>query len=237
MKLGRPDVFHPRIVFAGDPDVDERGGDDAGLVAALRARGLHARWLAWDDPDTLRADVVILRTVQRPSPAAGFAAWTRRVPALLNHPDVIAWNTDEHYLRDLDWAGVPTLSSRRRGRAVRLESTALVFFGGAQAYAFNPVAQAEVEDLDFELWDVGRAALQAVATRVGIPATELLCARAEVVGGPGEVRLASLDLVAPALGWSLLSDYTRDVQQREFALAVESAVDRLGLGPFSHRRP
>ena len=44
MKLARPDIPHPRIVLAGS-----RGGDDAGLVAALRTRGLHARWLSWDD--------------------------------------------------------------------------------------------------------------------------------------------------------------------------------------------
>ena len=52
MKLARPDVFHPRIVLAGCPALPEGDGDDAGLVAALRQRGLHARWLSWDDPDT-----------------------------------------------------------------------------------------------------------------------------------------------------------------------------------------
>lgn len=231
MKLGRPDAFHPRIVFAGESP--QRGDDDAGLVAALRDRGLHARWRPWDDPDTLRADLVILRSVADRPRSATFLGWTRRVPALLNHPDVIDWNTDEHYLRDLDWAGVPTLA--RRGPEVHPDHTALIFFGGAQAYAFGP--RAEVDDPDFELWDVGRAALRAAAGRTGIPAGELLCARVDVVGGPGEVRLVRLDLVAPSLGWNLLSDYTRDLQQREFALAVESAVERLGLGPFSHRRP
>jgi hypothetical protein len=60
MKLARPDIRHPRIVLVGSET-----GDDAGLVAALRKRGLHARWLSWDDPDTLHADLVILRTVTR----------------------------------------------------------------------------------------------------------------------------------------------------------------------------
>ncbi|EUA32212.1 hypothetical protein I548_0986 [Mycobacterium intracellulare] len=32
---------------AGGPGDDP---DDAGLVPALRRRGLHARWLSWDDP-------------------------------------------------------------------------------------------------------------------------------------------------------------------------------------------
>ena len=61
MKLARPDIFHPRIVLAGCPALPEGDGDDAELVAALRQRGLHARWLSWDDPETLRADLVILR--------------------------------------------------------------------------------------------------------------------------------------------------------------------------------
>ncbi|MGH3561906.1 MAG: hypothetical protein ACRDTN_08940, partial [Mycobacterium sp.] len=41
MKLARPDIFHPRIVLAGDRRLGK--GDDAGLVTALRNRGLHAR--------------------------------------------------------------------------------------------------------------------------------------------------------------------------------------------------
>ena len=82
MKLARPDIRHPRIVLVGS-----EGGDDAGLVAALRKRGLHARWLSWDDPDTLRADLVILRTTTDYADRLDeFLAWTRRVPNLLNAP-------------------------------------------------------------------------------------------------------------------------------------------------------
>ena len=40
MKLVRPDVFHPRIVLAGCRALPEGDGDDAGLVEALRARGV-----------------------------------------------------------------------------------------------------------------------------------------------------------------------------------------------------
>lgn len=228
MKLARPETFHPRIVLAGCPD-----GDD-GVVAALRARGLHAHWLGWGDPEIRHADLVILRSGADHDRVDGSLAWTRRVPNLLNNADVIAWNTDQHYLRDLDWAGVPTLPSRR-GPSVHPGATALVFLAGAQSHAFS--AETEVDDPDFELWEVGRAALQAAARRLRMPAADLLYARADVVGGPGEVRLVSLDLVAPSLGWHLLSDYTRDIAQREFALAVESALDRFGLGPFSQRRP
>jgi len=225
MKLARPDIRHPRIVLAGS-----EGGDDAGLVAALRKRGLHARWLSWDDPDTLRADLVILRTVTDYADRLDeFLAWTKRVPNVLNAPDVIAWNAGQHHLRDLRHAGVPIASRRPAGAR-----TALVYLAGTQSHAFT--SQRPV-DADFELWDLGQAALQAVAGQLGIGADELLYARVDVVGGPGQAELIGLDLVAPSLGWGLLDDTARDDGQRQFALGVGSALERLGLGPLSHRRP
>ena len=87
------------------------------------------------------------------------------------------------------------------------------------------------------MWDLGQAALQAAADHLGIGVDELLYARADVIGGPGDAELVELDLVAPSLGWQLLDDTARDDAQRQFALCVESALDRLGLGPLSHRRP
>ena len=224
MKLARPDIFHPRIVLAGSPD-----GDDADLVAALRKRGLHARWLSWDDPRTLDADLVILRDS---SDRSEFLAWTKRVPNLLNAPEVVAWNTGRRHLRDLGRAGVPVQKGRRpSASAVR---TALVFLGGVQSHAFvenSPI------DADFELWDLGQAALQAAADHVGVGVDELLYARADVIEEAGDTELAELNLVAPSLGWRLLDDAAREDAQRQFALCVESALDRLGLGPLSHRRP
>ena len=224
MKLARPDIFHPRIVLAGSSD-----GDDADLVAALRKRGLHARWWAWDDPGTLNADLVILRTTTAYADRLDeFLAWTRRVPNLLNAPDVVAWNTGKHRLRD---AGVQVRGRRRFGAGVR---TALVFLGGVQSHAF---IEKSAVDADFELWDLGQAALQAAVDHLRISADQLLYARVDVVGGPGDNEVVDLDLVAPQLGWRLLEPAAREDAQRQFALCVESALDRLGLGPLSHRRP
>lgn len=217
MKLARPDVFHPRIALVGSGDDAGGDPDDAGLVSALRTRGLHARWRSWRDPEALRADLVILRT--EPDEHAEFLAWIRRARHLLNPPDAVAWNLDERYLRDLDDDGVPILPN---GTA----QTALVFLGGKQSHGWPG-------EPDFESWDLGHAALAAAAGRTGIAAHELLYARADVSGE----RLVSLDLVAPSLGWRLLDTETRDLAQRRFALAVESALERLGLGPLSQRGP
>jgi hypothetical protein len=312
MKLARPDVFHPRIVLAGCRALPEGDGDDDGLVAALRTRGMQARWLSWDDEETLDADLVILRaTWDYIDRHDEFQVWTRRVRNLLNAPKVVAWNTDKRYLADLVKAGIPTLPSRffapgervrlpagevvvkpavgagsvgaqrfidpdaARGHAAQLQAggrtvlvqpydprvedgeTALVFVGGRQSHAFTkgPILLApgrapvldetgayaqenlRAAEPDFELWDVGHAALSAAADHLCMHTEELLYARVDVIGGRSDPQLLELELVEPSLGWRQLDATTRTRQQREFALGVESALDRLGLGPLSHRRP
>ncbi|MGO9044828.1 MAG: hypothetical protein ACLQIK_25340 [Mycobacterium sp.] len=283
MKLARPDVFHPRIVLAGSRGLITGDADDSGLVAALRHRGLHARWLAWDDPETLRADLVILRATRDYAERLDeFLGWATGVRNLLNPPAVVAWNAERRYLGDLDDRGVPTVpaevfapgervrwprtgrvfvgpatgtGTRRRddrssaaayaadlqaaGRSVVVqacapaEETVLIFLGGKPSHAFTMRDSLIQAEPDFEVWDTGGAALAAAAAHVGIDVRHLLYARAHLVGG----RLLELQLVEPSLGWLHLDANARDLAQREFALAVESACERLGLGPFSHRRP
>ena len=312
MKLARPDVFHPRIVLAGCRALPEGDGDDAELVAALASHGLHARWLSWDDPDTLTADLVIPRAtwdyIER---LDEFLEWTTKVRNLVNAPEVVAWNTDKRYLAELAEAGVPVIASRfiAPGERVRIPSgevvvkpsvgagsvgaqrfsdsdaarlhiaalhddgrtalvqpydkrvedgeTALVFLGGRQSHAFtkgpilpSPGSKPAFDesgtyaeesltpaDPDFELWDVGHAALAAAADRLGIDVAELLYARVDVIGGPADPQLLELELVEPSLGWRQLDAATRSRRQRDFVVRVEDALERLGLGPLSHRRP
>jgi hypothetical protein len=299
-------------VLAGCPALPEGDGDDDGLVAALRARGLHARWLSWDAPETVDADLVILRaTWDYIDRLDEFLAWTTRVRNVVNAPRVVAWNTDKRYLADLSDGGVATVPSRffapgekirlprgevvvkpaigvgsvgalrfsdpaeahahatalqAEGRTVLVQpydsrikdgETALVFLGGRQSHAFTkgpilpPPGQAPVfdesgtyaeetltpADPDFEVWDVGHAALAAAATHVGMEVGELLYARVDVIGDRRDAHVLELELVEPSLGWRQLDETTRIRQQREFALGVESALERLGLGPLSHRRP
>ena len=312
MKLARPNVFHPRIVLASCRQLPGGDGDDDGVVAALRGRGLNARWLPWDDPETESADLVILRAAWDYADRRDeFLAWTTRVRNLLNAPAVVAWNSDKHYLRDLAAAGVSVLDSRffapgesvvlprgeivvkpaigagsvdvhrftdraaaRKHAAALLDAgrdvlvqpydprvqdgeTALVFLGGEQSHAFTkgpilppqgrkpPLDQSGTfaeetlspADPDFEMWDVGYAALEAACAHLGIGVNELLYARVDLIGGRSDPLLLELELVEPSLGWRQLDTTTRGLQERKFALAVESALERLGLGPLSHRSP
>jgi hypothetical protein len=310
--LARPDVFHPSIVLAGCPQLVSGDGDDDGLITALRTRGLHARWLSWDDPQTETADLVILRAAwDYAERREEFLAWTTRVRHLLNAPEVVAWNSDKHYLQDLADAGVPTIPSLffRPGDTVRLPAgeivvkpaigagsidtgrfgdpaaarahvaalhdsgraalvqpydarveqgeTALVFLGGRQSHAFTkgPMLPPEGEppalhesgtyveeslrpaEPDFEMWDVGVAALAAAARHLGVDTGEFLYARVDLIGGAADPLLLELEVIEPGLGWRQLDERTRELQQRTFAREVESACERLGLGPLSHRRP
>lgn len=246
MKLARPDVFHPRIVLAGCPALPEGDGDDAGLIAALGKRGLHARWLSWDDAATLEADLVILRaTWDYAERLDEFLGWTERVRNLLNPPEVVRWNSDKRYLADLADAGVPIVPSRlfapgdpvRLPQSVEEGETALVFVAGVQSHAFTYADETAPAEPDFELWDVGHQALAAVAANLDTVTEELLYARVDIIGGRDDPRVLEVELVEPSLGWAQLDADTRERQQRAFALGVESALDRLGLGPLSHRRP
>lgn len=234
MKLARPDIFHPRVVLATDSgrcadDDDDDRTPDAGLIDALRARGVHARLLAWDDPQTLDADLVILRSAGgQPGRQAEFTAWTKQIPHLLNPAEAVAWNADERYRAELRCDGVPTANAVKP-----TDLTTLVFFGGGRSHAFG----ASGMDPDFAFWDVGRAALRAAAERLSIRIEDLLYARADLTGTVADARLVSLDLVAPQFGFDELDCDERDRAQRRFAVEVSSALERFGLGPLSQRRP
>ena len=310
MKLARPDLLHPRIVLASCAALPEGDSDDDGLVSALRGRGLHVQWCAWDDPATLEADLVVLRaTWDYTERIDEFLTWTRAVRNLLNPPDMVAWNTDKHYLLDLADDGLPIVSTRyfaadqtvrvpdgevvvkpavgagsagaqrfvdaesARAHATRLQAdgravlvqpydpriavgeTALVFLNGQPSHAFTkgpilPPAGREPEfeetgtfaaeklgsaDPAEEVWELGHAAVAAATGRFGIAAGELLYARVDVIGGAEDPRLLELELVEPSLGFRQLPAAEKQRAEREYALGVESALQRLGLGPLSHR--
>lgn len=95
-----------------DPDPDL----DAVLVSgALREHGADCEPLRWDDPDVRWSDwdVVLIRsTWNYAADRVAFLDWAAAVSQsslLLNPLDIVTWNTDKTYLRDLADSGVPTI--------------------------------------------------------------------------------------------------------------------------------
>lgn len=91
--------------------------DQSPLLQALEQAGVVAEVRAWDDPTVswARYDLVVLRsTWDYISRHEVFVSWCEQVAArtrLLNPPEVVRWNTDKRYLRDLQAAGVAIVDS------------------------------------------------------------------------------------------------------------------------------
>lgn len=93
------------------PDGDEDGAE---LIEALAAQGIEGRWVCWDDSRVHWEDhLVVLRstwdyTLRR----TDFLTWSRSIRRLANPYEVVLWNSDKTYLRDLATAGVPIVPTR-----------------------------------------------------------------------------------------------------------------------------
>lgn len=91
--------------------------DLAPLQQACEAAGLRTTVVAWDDPTVswARFDAALLRsTWDYTQRLPAFLDWCARIASitrLLNPLDVVRWNTDKHYLRDLATRGVPVIES------------------------------------------------------------------------------------------------------------------------------
>jgi len=88
------------------------------LIAALRQLDAEVATPCWDDPgvDWAAFDVALLRStwdyVERVDEFLRWARACAAVTTLLNPPDVVAWNTDKHYLVTLGAAGVDVVPTR-----------------------------------------------------------------------------------------------------------------------------
>jgi hypothetical protein len=85
------------------------------IQAAAEQRGIDAKILAWDDPDTdwSSFEAVVVRSCwDYIGRREEFLAWADSVPRLHNSREVIEWNTDKVYLRQLEAAGIPIIETR-----------------------------------------------------------------------------------------------------------------------------
>ena len=96
------------------PDLDAEGPL---LTKALSELGVQAEPVVWTDPDAHWSsyDAVVVRaTWDYHSRRDEFLEWTDRVAAvtrLANPVDVLRWNTDKTYLRELSEAGLPVVET------------------------------------------------------------------------------------------------------------------------------
>lgn len=108
----------PRIALVTALEALPLDEDLPPLADAVRRAGAQVDMPCWDDPavDWGAFDLAVLRStwnyVER---IDEFLGWARRCAAqtrLCNPPDLVAWNTDKHYLAHLHRAGVPVVPSR-----------------------------------------------------------------------------------------------------------------------------
>jgi glutathione synthase/RimK-type ligase-like ATP-grasp enzyme len=110
------DRWHPSplpVALVSCADKPDHEDDDAHLRAALDDRGQAFVTVAWDDPavDWAGFAAALVRTTwDYHHRRAEFVAWAEACAArtlLLNPPEIIRWNTDKRYLRQLEAAGLP----------------------------------------------------------------------------------------------------------------------------------
>ncbi len=102
------------LTFATSSASREHDTDLPLLLAAAGSQGIDAEISVWDDPEAAwdDFDLVVVRSCwDYMARREEFLRWTASVPQLANPADVIAWNTDKVYLRQLADAGVPVIST------------------------------------------------------------------------------------------------------------------------------
>ncbi|MBI5881753.1 MAG: hypothetical protein HZB91_01400 [Elusimicrobia bacterium] len=110
-----------RIALASCRTLPEPDPDQDLLLAALRDAGAQARVVAWEDPADYREfDLCVIRsTWNYVHHHREFLDWARRVSAatMLSNPlEVVLWNTDKSYLKDLEERGIPVVPTVFLGR-------------------------------------------------------------------------------------------------------------------------
>lgn len=103
------------ITFATWSGIGDQDTDLPLLLEASRAAGVDASIAAWDDPGVSwsESDLVVVRSCwDYMDRREEFLAWADSVPHLANRADVLAWNTDKVYLRQLAEMGVPVIPTQ-----------------------------------------------------------------------------------------------------------------------------
>jgi glutathione synthase/RimK-type ligase-like ATP-grasp enzyme len=161
----------PRIAIATCTGYADLKVDDDLLLEALRARGAEAVSVAWDEGgvDWSGFDLCLVRsTWDYHEKYAEFLAWTRRVEAataLRNPADLVAWNSDKTYLRELAEQGVRTVPTVWVGRGEDADLEAILAERKWDEAVVKPVVDLGAKNLQRVRRGEGSNALENVLQR------------------------------------------------------------------------
>lgn len=122
--------------------------DQALQLEALRAEGLEAEMLAWDDPaaDPEAYDLCVMRSCWDyyldADAFLAFVARAARDSRLVNSEAVVRWNIHKSYLERLHTAGVPVIPTAFFERGAVVDTAAVMDAKGWDAVVIKPAISA-----------------------------------------------------------------------------------------------
>jgi hypothetical protein len=164
------------VTWSGLPHLDTY---DAPIVPALADEGLVARPCIWDDPavDWSVPRAVVVRTAwDSHLRRDAFVAWASKVgqlTRLFNPADVLRWNTNKVYLRELETKGVPVTPTVWVPRGGAPDVASLMREHGWEALVMKPTISAGA----LKTYRFGREALEAAQAQL------------QALAGEGEVMV------------------------------------------------
>lgn len=120
------------VAIAADRGTAALDTDNQLLLQELRARGLRAEPVVWDDPnfDPATARIVLIRaTFDYTARREEFLAWADRAATrttLLNPPSLLRWNAHKAYLLELERRGVSIIPTEFVARGTTASFDAIV---------------------------------------------------------------------------------------------------------------
>jgi hypothetical protein len=246
----------PHVLLASCAQARGLDDDEPLLLAALADAGATAAAADWADPtvDWAAADAVVVRSTWDYAPRRDeFVGWARRVGAvsrLLNPVEVLEWNTDKRYLRELSDAGLPVVPTAWAERAEDVPAAVgrwsadvvvkPVVSAGARDTARFPAAEREAaRGFAGRILDTGRAVMvQPYLTRLdGEGETGLVYLDGAYSHAFGKGALLAGEPLGPGLfATETITARTATSAQRTVGDAVFAAVcERVGAVPLYAR--
>lgn len=163
----------PRIAIATCAHHPDLKVDDELLEEALRKRGCEVTSAVWDEPEVEWGsfDLCLVKsTWDYHEKYEKFLGWARRVEAasrLCNPADLIGWNSDKTYLRELGGQGVRTVPTVWASRDSRIDLEEALASEGWDQAVVKPVVDLGANNLHRVRRGTGEAeaALEAVLQR------------------------------------------------------------------------